>query len=203
MESEHPVKRKLRQDILPWTVSARGLKARWFYRVHVLFGYTTDLLAAFAAVGFAPPFLRLLASQNSGDNGVALSQVLATIPGWLVIPAAIIMVGWLVLRTVFTREEGQKRAVLARSCAGICRGIESDLHFILAQSNPIGDLNKMYAERLRPAIDRTSQEGAWPWDGPSDRIDAELNATFARLCATYESRWEVPPTLNLLDKSAA
>jgi hypothetical protein len=66
--TDHPVKRKLERDVLPYLISARQLRKQWFYRLHTLFGYTTDLVVAFAAIGISSPLLSLLSSVRSAAN---------------------------------------------------------------------------------------------------------------------------------------
>src|SRR5690606_18006169 len=47
--SEHEVTVKLRHDILPWIESAKLLRRQWYYRMHRLGGYATDLTVALGA----------------------------------------------------------------------------------------------------------------------------------------------------------
>jgi hypothetical protein len=66
--SDHPVRRALQRDVLPYLVSARRLKEQWFYRLLVTFGYTTDLVAGLAALGLAVPILTLLGDMSAAPS---------------------------------------------------------------------------------------------------------------------------------------
>lgn len=48
---DHAVKTKLRNEVLPYLVSAQRLQRRWFYRLHEVFGYTTDLWSPYRRSG--------------------------------------------------------------------------------------------------------------------------------------------------------
>src|SRR5215831_18459356 len=54
---EHPVQRKLRDQILPWLESGKLLHKQWFYRLYVLFGYATDVTIALGAFGISLPLM--------------------------------------------------------------------------------------------------------------------------------------------------
>ena len=110
---DHPVKRTLERDVLPYIVSARQLRKQWFYRMHTVFGYTTDIVVALATIGIAPPLLRLIGATGSAadvaDKPLTLTSALASLPPALVYPAAVLIVVWIIIRVAFSREEGQKR----------------------------------------------------------------------------------------------
>ncbi len=64
--SLHPVANKLRQQVLPYTESAKLLNRQWFYRAHQLFGYATDITVALAAIGIGLPLLTALTPNAEG-----------------------------------------------------------------------------------------------------------------------------------------
>src|ERR1035438_4215580 len=88
----HPVRRTLERDVLPYLFSARRLRRQWFFRLHALFGYTTDLVVALTVIGVSTPLLALLsAASGSGKEATQtphLSATLASVPNWLSIPTA-------------------------------------------------------------------------------------------------------------------
>ena len=189
---DHPVKRKLRGEILPYLVSSQSLPRQWFYRLHAVFGYTTDILAALAGIGVTTPLLQLLApTPASGDEGLnaSLPSALTTLPHWLYVPMAACVIAWIVLRVGFNREEGQKRAVLARSCRQTMKQAEARLHRILIKPDPMPELTSLVEELLVPTVDRNVQENSWPWSGPDPDADPEVEKQLAKLCEKYEINW--------------
>jgi len=202
------VKRTLERDVLPYLVSARKLKRQWFYRFHTLFGYTTDLVVALAAIGVSSPLFNLLAAKDAGadaaDKTPTLASALAGIPSFLVYPALLVIVAWVIIRVAFTREEGQKRAVLARSCIQNLREAEAELHKLLRVRRPLASLTEMLEKRIRPTVDRNIQESSWPWLPFAPNIQADVQKELNSLCSLYEEEWEpgsepdirVPPKEN-------
>jgi hypothetical protein len=188
---DQQVNRTLERDVLPYLVSARQLKKQWFYRLHTLFGYTTDLVGGLAAIGVSSPFLILLVTKDADAGGPtpSLASVLAGIPSFLVYPAAIVIIGWVILRVAFTREEGQKRAVLARSCIQNLRQAEADLHNLLRARQPLAGLTEMLEKRIRPTVDRNIQETSWPWVPFAPNIDSEVQTELNSLVTRYGADW--------------
>jgi len=201
--SAHPVRRSLERDVLPYIATARQLRRQWFYRVHVIFGYTTDFVAALTAVGVTAPLLALLSSPASTSDAApapTLPMVLGSVPQWLYFPTLFILIAWIVLRVAFNREEGQKRAVLAKSCAQMLREAEASLPATLSQPNPMPGITELLEKKIRPTVDRNIQENAWPWLPFADNIDAEVSQQLAALCSRYEAEWapvEAPAGRNI------
>ena len=190
--SDHLVRRTLQRDVLPYLLSARRLRRQWFYRLHVVFGYATDLIAAFAAIGVATPFLSLLGAVGQPpDHSVSPSMAssLKTLPTWLIYPAAVVVVAWIVLRVAFNREEGQKRAVLAKSCTRVLHRVEAQLADALAKADPMPALTELLETDIRPSVDRNIQEDAWPWAPFAPQIDDEVAHELEVLCKRYERDW--------------
>lgn len=191
--ADHLVKRTLERDVLPYLVSGRQLRKQWFYRLHKVFGYTTDLVVALAAIGISSPLFRLLVSTNSAADAAAgppnLASVLASVPPALVYPAAVLIVTWVIIRVAFNREDGQKRAVLARSCSQILRQAEAGLHTALGTADPMPALNEMLEKRIRPTVDRNIQENSWPWVPFAPSIDGDVKKEVTALCSRYEVDW--------------
>lgn len=191
--ADHLVKRTLERDVLPYLVSARRLRRQWFYRLHTVFGYTTDAVVALAAIGISSPLFRLLGSVGSAadaaDKPPTLASVLASVPPALVYPTAVIIVTWVVIRVAFNREEGQKRAVLARSCTQVLRQAEASLPTALGAADPMPALNEMLEKRIRPTVDRNIQDNSWPWTPFAPSIDADVKKEVTALCSHYETDW--------------
>jgi hypothetical protein len=191
--AEHPVRRTLGRDLLPYLVSARRLRRQWFYRLHVIFGYTTDLVVALTAIGISTPLLSLVGSLSDTKKDMtqspSLIDVLNSIPGWLIYPAGLAVVVWIVLRVTFNREEGQKRAVLAKSCFYQLRQAEASLPTILSKSDPRPEITSLLEKTIRPPVDRNIQEKAWPWTPFAPGIDAEVVVELDALCSKYEADW--------------
>lgn len=190
---DHPVKRTLERDVLPYIVSARQLRKQWFYRMHTVFGYTTDIVVALATIGIAPPLLRLIGATGSAadvaDKPLTLTSALASLPPALVYPAAVLIVVWIIIRVAFSREEGQKRAVLARSCTKVLQQAEAGLPQALSAADPMPALTEMLEKRIRPTVDRNIQESAWPWLPFAPRIEADVKKEVSAFCSSYEGDW--------------
>ncbi len=191
--TEHPVKRKLRNEILPYLASARRLRRQWFYISHIIFGYTTDILVALTTIGVVSPALSGLLANEPGveaSSATTLADLLATVPEKLYIPVAVVVIAWIVLRIAFNREDGQKKAVLAKSCRLTMRLAEARLPSLLGESDPMSGIIKLYKEDLFPTMDRAVQEGAWPWLPFAPGINDEVERQLAELCQKYESEWQ-------------
>lgn len=199
--ADHPVKRTLERDVLPYLISARHLRKQWFYRLHTVFGYTTDLIVALAAIGISSPLLQIFAAGGAGTGEAAkppaLADVLASLPRTLVLPAAVLIVAWVVIRVVFNREEGQKRAVLARSCTQVLRQAEASLPTALGRPDPMPDLNEMLEKRIRPMVDRSIQENSWPWAPFAPSVDSDVQKEVTALCSRYQADWAPVDPLGL------
>jgi hypothetical protein len=190
----HPVRRSLQRDVLPYIVTARRLRKQWFYRLHSIFGYTTDFIVALTAIGVSTPLLTLIGSVSSAGNKEAaqsppLRDVLSSVPQWLYFPLVFIIITWIVLRVTFNREEGQKRAVLAKSCAQVLRQSEASLHAVLSKSDPMPGITELLEKKIRPTVDRNIQENAWRWVPFAPGIDDEVGKDLEALCSRYEMDW--------------
>ena len=199
--ANHPVKRTLERDVLPYLVSARLLRRQWFYVLHSIFGYTTDLVVALTAIGITSPLLATLGAPSGAQNDVAhtprLSTILGSVPDLLYYPAAALVIIWIVLRVTFNREDGQKRAVLAKSCTQVLRQAEASLPTSLSKSDPMPALTELLEKSIRPTVDRNIQENSWPWTPFAPEIEAEVKNDLNRLCGLYESDWAPVDPLGL------
>lgn len=107
----------------------------------------------------------------------------------LQIPTVVAILTWVTLRVVFTRQGGQKRAVLAKSCIQTMKQAEARLHRVLIKSDPMPDLNSLVEEQIAPTVDRNIQEDAWPWSGPDPDADSEVEKQLLLLCNKYQGNW--------------
>jgi hypothetical protein len=200
------IRRTLERDVLPYLVSARRLKRQWFYLLHTVFGYTSDLVVALAAIGVSSPLIGLLNTKDAGPDATnklpSLASALSGIPPFLVYPAVIVIVAWVIIRVAFVREEGQKRAVLARSCIQNLREAQADLHRLLRVKHPLAGLTEMLEKRIRPTVDRNIQENSWPWLPFAPNVEADVRKELNSLCALFEEDWEPSnePDLRALPK---
>jgi len=187
--AEHPVRRKLRDQILPWLESGKLLQKQWFYRLYVLFGYATDVTVALGAVGIGLPLMVLLTQPPEKSSNASVLALLPQTPGWLYYLSATCVVGWIILRVAFNREEGQKKAVLAKSCRQTMKQAEVKLYHILVQSDPMPDLNKLLVEQIAPTIDRNIQEGSWPWSGPAPKVESAVEKQLDAFSRKFSTNW--------------
>lgn len=187
----HPVATKLRRQVLPYVESAKMLERQWFYRLHQVFGYTTDVTVALGAIGIGLPLLTALTKPEGAD----VTKILGGNPAWLYYSSLGFVVVWVILRVAFNREDGQKKAVLARSCRLTLRQAEASLYGLLDDADPMPALNKLIQEQIKPTVDRNIQEGSWPWSGPSPEVDRAVDERLASLRERYEAGWRlVDPT---------
>lgn len=189
LSTEHPVGRKLRDQILPWLESGKLLQKQWYYRLHLLFGYATDITVALGAVGIALPLATLLTQPTEKVGNANALSLLPQNPTWLYYLAATFVVGWVILRVTFNREDGQKKAVLAKSCRQTMKQAEAKLFFVLAQPDPMPDLNKLLIEQIIPTVDRNIQEGSWPWNGPAPGIEPAVETNLNSLSDKFSTNW--------------
>jgi hypothetical protein len=191
--AEHPVRRMLKRDVLPYFFSARRLRQQWFYRLHVMFGYTTDLVVALAAIGVSSPLMSLVGSSTGSHKDAAspasLGTALKSVPDWLLLPTVVSVVLWIALRVAFNREDGQKRAVLAKNCFQLLKQAEARLPALLAQADPRADITTLLEKAIRVPVDRNIQEEAWPWTPFAPDIDGEVDKEVESLCSRYEADW--------------
>jgi hypothetical protein len=190
--ADHRVKQKLRNEVLPYLVSARRLNRQWFYISHLVFGYTTDVLVALAVLGIGSPALSaiLVADQGRGPKTTMFADLTSTIPQQLYYPALVLIICWVVFRIALDREDGQKKAILAKSCRLAMRQAEAKLHRILSDSKPMAGIIRLYEEVLMPTVDRAIPEGAWPWAPFAPDIDEDVEKQLMDLCQRFESQWE-------------
>lgn len=192
--ADHVVKRTLRRDVLPYLISARQLRRQWFYRVHVVFGYATDLVVALAAIGIGSPLLRLIGTNGEASKGApdaaTFAGAIASVPPVLLYPTTVLILAWVIIRIAFNREDGQRRAVLARSCTRVLRQAEASLPTALGNKYPMQALNEMLEKKIRPTVDRNIQDDSWPWVPFAPRIDADVEREVTALCARFENDWE-------------
>lgn len=191
MPTEHPVKRKLRNEILPYFVTARMLRKKWFFVTYSLFGYTTDILVALTALGVVSPVISgiFASSQTSGGKSTSLADLTATLPKELYYPVLLVVLAWIFLRVAFIREDGQKRAILAKSCYQVVRSAEASLPGILGKSDPMSDLSKLYKD-FWPTVQGSIQQDAWVWTPFAPGIENEVESWLEELCRRYEDGWD-------------
>lgn len=196
---EHPVKQKLERNLLPYLISAKRLENQWFYRFHQIFGYSADLVGALSVVGISTPLLPFFIKLNepidpaNKDFAVAVKYI-DSMPSGVYYVLMVIVIFWLLIRVLYIREDGQKKAVLMTSCVQTFKQIETKLHRILSDQNPMPTLNELLEKEVHPVVDRNVQEGSWPWSGPapSREIDKDVKALLEELCNMYQSEWIVP-----------
>lgn len=192
---EHPVRRKLRDQILPWLESGKLLDKQWFYRLSLLFGYATDVTVALGAVGISLPFMMLLTQPPGESSNASVLALLPQNPRWLYYLGATCVVGWVILRVSFNREDGQKKAVLAKSCRQTMKQAEAKLYQVLVQPDPMPELNKLIIEQIAPTVDRNIQEGSWPWNGPAPGVESAVEMQLDSFSRKFSANWSpVDPT---------
>jgi hypothetical protein len=188
----HPVAQKLRQAILPYLISATALKWRPLYVAHFVYVYTHDLLAALAGFGISHPLAKLITGESND-----LPKALEGMPPWLKVLTVTAIVLWAILKVVVTRENGEKRSALARSCRKEFRGIERRVLVELSKKDPMPGLDRIQDE-ISTIVDRHIAEDSWPWAGPKPNIAGDVNKRLKELCDEYQNNWTPPPATKVL-----
>jgi hypothetical protein len=195
MTFEHPVRRMLRMQILPYLESADGLPKLWFCRVQWLFERVTDFTVALQAVGIAAPLWLVLVRPLEKQSSPSIVDLLPREPKWLFYLAASLVIFWIFLRVTHTRQGWQAKAVLANSCCQSMKQAKAELYEVLATPDPMRDLEKLWHEKIYPVADWNIQKGSWPWAGPNPKIDRWVEAQLESFCSRFESMWvRVDPT---------
>lgn len=98
------------------------------------------------------------------------------------------------LKAIVVREEGEKRALLARRCRKEFLAYERRLRGYLSDPDPVPQINDLMSE-VETTVDRNIQEGSWPWPGPLPRpqIAAETDQLLQELSGFFSSGWAPPP----------
>jgi len=186
----NPVERKLSGVICPWLVSARQLASVPLYIVCIFYAYTYDVPAGLVGVGLSSPVLKALA----GNQGSTDAKLLTGITGPMLYLAVAAGVAWLLLKAVVTREDGEKRSALARSCRREFRQLEARLPQVLQEADPLPALTKMQ-EEIQTIVDRHIAEGSWVFNGLAPDIKDKVDQMFSQLCAQFGANWtQVPKT---------
>lgn len=189
--SDHPVKRKLRQAILPYCVSAQKLKWQPLFLTYGFYAYVHDFLAALVGAGIAPPLIGLFGDGQGGSEGAR--QITAAVAEfdnipWYISVAFFAFLLWTILKVIVTRASGEKRAALAQSCRKEFRRLEARLQSELSQPNPMPALNEIEKE-VRALVDRNIAEDAWPWRGPAKGIDEQVEKELDEISRRFEQNW--------------
>jgi hypothetical protein len=161
MTTDHPLVAKLRRDILPYFVSGERLARLPLYRAHRFYSYSHDLFAAAAGFGLTHPLIQTL----SAGSTASLPATLGGNGPFAVALGGVAALAWAVLKVYVGREDAEKRASLARSCAKQLRQVELKLVRALGNADPMAELGKLY-EDIIAIVDRHIAEDAWPWGVP-------------------------------------
>lgn len=157
-----PVIRKLANDIMPWFVSAEELAKKPLYRAHAAYSWTRDILAGLSGFGMGHPLAKAITGEST-DIGVALRDM----PPWLYILTGASAVMWVVLKTYVTKDDGEKRAMLARGCRKEFMSLNLRLMEALQDPHPIHAMTEIQAE-VMAIVDRHIAEGSWHF--PNDDV---------------------------------
>lgn len=197
------VKRKLKDEILPYIVAGRNLKKRWFVRAYLLYVYAHDSLAALSGISFSTPLLSFIKGllPSTGLNEPTKATIDAATSGWVLVVGVIAVFGWSLLKLILVRGNAEKRAVLARSCSKQFLQIERSMREALSMADPMPELKRIYKESIMPLYDRNMQDDVFT-DDPAGNpaISAEVDTLLDQLCKRYESNWTETKDENRLDK---
>lgn len=175
----HPVESKLRTELIPYFVSAEKLRWRLLYVAYEIYAYASDLLAALVGLGFASPILQAMQGNKIELQGLPVMGVVA-------------LLIWITLKIYISRNEGEKRSTLAKSCRRQFRKFSAELNRGLATPTPMPQLVKLQ-EEITSLVDRHIMEDAWPWAPLAKNIESRVEREVKALCDQYGSGWAKPP----------
>jgi hypothetical protein len=192
MADEHPVTRKLSTSLVPYFVSGEQLERQRFYRAYSVYTWANEVMAGVAVLGLGPVLSPLNLQTGTVDVPALFKGTQAgSLPFLLAGIGALFGIGWMLFKVYVTRENGIKRAALARSCRNQLRTLETRVHQELNEPNPITKLDEIYAS-VKDLINRCSQEEAWPWPGPAPNIAEPVEKRVKEYCSQYQANWKIP-----------
>jgi hypothetical protein len=182
------VVRKLANEILPWFLSAEELRKRPLYRAYAMYSWTRDTLAGLTGFGLSHPLAKAISGEST-DITLALSQM----PLWLAILTVVAAIMWVILKTFVSKDDGEKRAVLARSCRKEFMVLNLRLRNALQHRHPLHALVAIQQE-LTAIVDRHIAEGSWAFqnDVLAPGIAEKVRRRTAELVAQNISSWDQP-----------
>lgn len=193
-----PIVRKLANEILPWFVSAEELRKKPLYRAHLAYSWTRDTLAGLTGFGLSHPLAKAINGESS-DLGTALTKM----PFWLYCMTGFAAVSWVVLKAFVTRDDGEKKAMLAASCRKEFMGLNLKLRSALQQPRPLKALVQIQAE-VTGIVDRHIAEGSWAFandDILAPKIHEKVRRRVADLVAQHLSSWDEPSRDGEVDRA--
>lgn len=191
---ENPVRRKLRTSIVPQIVLASKLKKQSFYWVNQTYTFFNTVTIILIGTGiFSQDILGFI--TNSQTTTLESQSSLAFKYQVLI---AVAIISWAFLKAYVSIENTPKKYELAKSCQQRFRKIDSKLDDILAQSNPISQL-----ESLRKNIEfaRDAAEDAWVYTTlEPEKYKNEINENLNSLCERFETYWTNEVEMERIEK---
>jgi len=184
-----PVVRKLANEILPWFVSAEELRKKPLYVAHKAYSWTRDTLAGLTGFGLSHPLAKVVAGEST-DLGAAIAKM----PHWLMILTAGAAVSWVVLKAFVTKDDGEKKAMLAASCRKEFMSLNLRLRSALQHQRPLKALVAIQAE-VTAIVDRHIAEGSWAFENDdilAPKIHEKVRRRTIDLVTQHLSSWEEP-----------
>jgi len=189
--SEHPVARKLGQDILPWLVAPRHLRRTWWYVLGQFYIWLSGMLTAVLAAGFTFATVRKAKDQMS-SGGIAIEDILSdpvtNIPLLCLLLVHVVKVAVLKLHLV-------ERVTAADLCLKQVRNACGTLHVALASASPMRQLDELYESLIAPTVQRANNEEPSSLGGLEPAVGVMVDRAAARYVRLYGARREAPPPL--------
>ena len=183
------LEKKLRQAIIPYVILAERLKWRALYLAYTVYAYSHDFLSALAGAGISFPLTRIATGKN-----IDLPSSIQEMPMPLAITTVLSVFGWIVLKVIVTRNDGEKRATLARNCRKDFRSFLNTLENECQKNNPMPGLTRL-AQQIQQTVQRHIAEDSWSYNGlPVDRaFTIEVEKRVHQYCERYGSGWDPEP----------
>jgi hypothetical protein len=157
------VEQQLRSHILPFVITAERLGRFPGYFSFRIYSYLKDFLTAVAGAGILPPVLNALAKIVGGEGGGGSALEVAKVPPWLSWIALGVAVTLIGLRVYFSREDVEKRWVLAQSCGREFRKLNVRLVNILNTAPDLEYQIKGIRNEVATIYQRHTSEESWPY----------------------------------------
>jgi hypothetical protein len=191
------VENKIRYSIVPYLVSGELLKKSPINRLYEVYQYCEYIFAALVGVGVSTPLLRQLMAVHDPASGSSKASASANLTDLTFVwPTFFALLVWIGLNAYLKINDGQKRALLARSCSGQLQRQAFLTHEAVKIEDAQDALNKLVEiqQAVTQIVDRAIPEGAWPWSGPAPNIDRAVNERTASLVLMFPAGWSAGGT---------
>lgn len=187
------IDRKLERDIVPYMVTAEGLKRLGYFRLHSAFVWLGLGLAVLSSLGIGAEsfngFDKLIPDTAGGQVSDGKVDIFAA-SGVISMLLAVVVIG----RAIHEHLRAGQRAILAKNAMLKFRIWANDLNSILAEADPMPRLNELQ-KQIATLVAEGVKDEWWPWEGPgpNDDIGEKVKLKMQRLREKFGDGWPPSP----------